>query len=202
VLLAGWLAGCGPAVTPEPASPEPSSVDGASAAPAPEPVPSARVGKSGKKERITFVPEVVSLPGDARAPVQPAATVDGQLEVPENVAEVGWWDGSARAGDPFGHTVIAGHVDSADGDSGFFRRLERIEKGDRVTLRAGERRLSYRVSSVAEVARQALADRSPAFDQSGDHRLVLITCTGNYVRERGGYEKNLVVTATPIGLAQ
>jgi len=37
--------------------------------------------------------------------VQPAETVDGLLKVPENVQHVGWWDGSAQAGEPFGATV-------------------------------------------------------------------------------------------------
>lgn len=161
---------------------------------------SARVGKPGKTERAAFVPELVVLPGNAEAPVQPAATVDGQLMVPENVAHVGWWDGSASAGDPFGHTVIAGHVDAANGATGYFQRLKRVKKGDVVTLRAGERRLSYRVSAVEDIPRRALADDSQAFLQTGDHRLVLITCTGDYVRSRGGYQENLVVTATPIGL--
>ena len=47
------------------------------------------------------------------------------LRVPENVRHVGWWDGSAYAGDPFGTTVIAGHVDSASEGLGFFARLRR-----------------------------------------------------------------------------
>ena len=144
----------------------------------------------------------VVLPGGARAPVQPAVTVDGQLQVPENVQHVGWWDGSAYAGDPFGRTVIAGHVDSANGSDGFFVRLKRIKQGDVVTLRAGERRLSYKITAVQVVARQALATDSQAFDQSGAHRLVLITCTGDYRRDRGGYESNLVVIGKPLGLAR
>ena len=204
VLLAAWLGGCAADPAPErtPSDPSSSSTGTSAAAPseADDPASSARVGKAGKTERATFVPEVVVLPGDAEAPVQPAATVDGQLMVPENVGHVGWWDGSASAGDPFGSTVIAGHVDAANGATGFFQRLERMKKGDVVTLRGDQRRLSYRVSSVQDIPRRALADDSRAFDQGGDHRLVLITCTGDYIRSRGGYQKNLVVTATPIGL--
>ena len=71
-----------------------------------------------------------------------------------------------------------------------------------VTLRAGERRLSYKITAVQVVARQALATDSQAFDQSGAHRLVLITCTGDYRRDRGGYESNLVVIGKPLGLAR
>jgi LPXTG-site transpeptidase (sortase) family protein len=165
-------------------------------------VPSVRVGKPARTQRVTFVPELLILPDNARARVLPAATVDGQLKVPEQVDHVGWWDGSASAGDPFGSTVIAGHVDSATEGIGFFARLLRIKKGDVVTLRAGEHRLRYRISSVRTVARQALATDGRAFDQTGPHRLVLITCTGAYRRDRGGYERNLVVTGQPLGLAR
>jgi LPXTG-site transpeptidase (sortase) family protein len=160
------------------------------------------VGKPARTERVHFVPEMLILPGNARAGVMPAATVDGQLKVPENVEHVGWWDGSAYAGDPFGSTVIAGHVDSATGGMGFFARLLRVKVGDVVTLRAGPRRLSYRITKVQTVDRRALATDSRAFDQTGAHRLVLITCTGTYRRDRGGYESNLVVTGQPLGLAR
>jgi LPXTG-site transpeptidase (sortase) family protein len=151
---------------------------------------------------VYFVPKLLILPGNARAGVVPAATVDGQLKVPDDVEHVGWWDGSAYAGDPFGSTVIAGHVDSATGGVGFFARLLRVKVGDVVTLRAGPRRLSYRITKVQTVDRQALATDGRAFDQTGPHRLVLITCTGTYRRDRGGYESNLVVTGQPLGLAR
>ena len=36
---------------------------------------------------------------------------------------------SAEAGDPFGNTVVAGHVDSATDGLGFFVRLLKIKKG-------------------------------------------------------------------------
>ena len=185
-----------------PAAEESSASPTATSSETAGPVPSARVGRPGSTERVHFVPELVVLPGGAQAPVQPAVTVDGQLQVPENVRHVGWWDGSAYAGDPFGRTVIAGHVDSASGTDGFFVRLKQIEQGDVVTLRAGSHRLSYQVTAVQVVDRQALATDSQAFDQSGAHRLVLITCTGDYRRDRGGYESNLVVIAKPLGLAR
>jgi LPXTG-site transpeptidase (sortase) family protein len=115
---------------------------------------------------------------------------------------VGWWDGSARAGEPFGSTVIAGHVDSATEGIGFFARLRRIKVGDTVTLRSDSHRLKYRVTSVKKVARKALATQSQAFNQTGPHRLVLITCTGNFHRGRGGYDSNLIVVGKPLGLAR
>lgn len=149
-----------------------------------------------------FIPERLTLSGHGSAAVQPAATIDGLLVVPENVQHVGWWDGSAQAGEPFGSTVIAGHVDSATEGIGFFARLLKIKVGDTVTLRADSHWLKYRVTSVRKVAKKALATDSQAFQQTGSHRLVLITCTGNYHRDRGGYDSNLVVVAKPRGLAR
>jgi LPXTG-site transpeptidase (sortase) family protein len=141
----------------------------------------------------------VTLPGGARADVQPAQTVDGELRVPEHVQHVGWWDGSSFVGDPFGTTVIAGHVDSATEGLGFFARLVRVKVGDTVTLRGDGHRAAYRIVSVQLVAKKALSSDSHAFDQTGDHRLVLITCGGGYHRDRGGYDSNLVVTGIPVG---
>lgn len=142
------------------------------------------------------------LSGGAAAVVEPAATVDGELKVPENVQHVGWWDGSAEAGDPFGTTVIAGHVDSATKGLGFFSRLLEVEKGQVVNVRHGKHQARYRISSVRTVKKQALATSSSAFDQLGDHRLVLITCGGAYRADRGGYDSNVVVTARPLGPAR
>jgi LPXTG-site transpeptidase (sortase) family protein len=150
-------------------------------------------------QHVEFIPERLTLPGKESAAVLPAPTVDGTLQVPENVQHAGWWDGSAWAGEQFGSTVIAGHVDSAREGAGFFARLLGIEVGDSITLRAGSNRLKYQVTSVRKVARKALATDSQALKQTGPHRLVLITCTGNYDRNRGGYQSNLVVVAKPTG---
>jgi LPXTG-site transpeptidase (sortase) family protein len=162
----------------------------------------ARQGKPAASQQIEFTPEQLTLPGKATAEVLPASTVDGVLKVPENVDHVGWWDGSARAGELFGATVIAGHVDSATEGIGFFARLLRVKVGDTIMLQGDAHRLKYRVTSVRKVAKKALATDGQALRQTGPHRLVLITCTGNFHRDRGGYDSNLVVVAKPLGLAR
>jgi LPXTG-site transpeptidase (sortase) family protein len=193
--LLACLCGCSAQATPG----STSSGDGPQGQPSVAP---ARQGRPGQNQRIQFIPEQLTLPGKASAAVHPAATVDGVLRVPENVQHVGWWDGSARAGEVFGSTVIAGHVDSDTDGIGFFARLLKINVGDTVTLRGDSHRLKYRVISVRKVARKALATQSQTFEQTGQHRLVLITCTGNFHRDRGGYDSNLVVVAKPLGLAR
>jgi hypothetical protein len=92
--------------------------------------------------------------------------VDGFLVVPENVQHVGWWDGSAQAGEAFGSTVIAGHLDSATEGIGFFVRLRKIKVGDTITLRANSHWLKYRVTSVRQVAKKALATKSRRFSKA------------------------------------
>lgn len=163
--------------------------------------PPGRIGTPAPSQRIRFVPQRIVLPGGANASVLPATTVAGQLQVP-TAQHVGWWDGGAEAGDPFGSVVLAGHVDSKTEGLGFFARLPEVRRGEVVVLRGSGHTASYRVVSVVSVRKDALATKSGAFDQTVDHRLVLITCTGAYDASRGGYEDNLVVTALPIGLAQ
>jgi LPXTG-site transpeptidase (sortase) family protein len=164
--------------------------------------PPARVGTPAPSQRIRFVPEQVVLPGGAKAPVLTATTVDGLLQVPAKAQRVGWWDGGAQAGDPFGAVVLAGHVDTKTEGLGFFARLLTMKRGEVVVLNGSGHMASYRITSIESVRKDALATKSGAFDQTGDHRLVLITCTGAYDASRGGYEDNLVVTAAPLGPAR
>jgi LPXTG-site transpeptidase (sortase) family protein len=193
--LLTWLCGCAAHAAPDSTSTEDPAASHSSVLPA-------RQGRLAESQRIQFIPEQLTLPGHATAAVLPAVTVDGVLRVPENVQHVGWWDGSARTGEPFGSTVIAGHIDSDTEGIGFFVRLRRIKVGDTITLRGDSHRLKYRVTSVRKVPKKALATDSQAFKQTGPHRLVLITCTGNFRREQGGYDSNLVVVGKPLGLAR
>ena len=206
VALTLVLGGCGgpdPVATGRPAADAPASAPAASASPAEGDAPPAAVGRPAASKRVTFVPDRVVLPGGEAAPVQTAVTRDGELLVPEDVQQVGWWDGSARAGDAFGNTVIAGHVDSATDGLGFFARLLDVKKGETVALRGPDgQHLAYTITSVRTIKKDALVTGSAAFDQTGDPHLVLITCGGAYRKGSGGYDSNVVVTAKPKGLAR
>ncbi|MGZ0149135.1 class F sortase [Kribbella sp. WER1] len=165
-------------------------------------VPPGQIGTPAPSQRIRFVPQLVVLPGGAHASVLTATTVDGQLQVPAQARNVGWWDGGAEAGDPYGSVVLAGHVDTKTEGLGYFARLRDVRPGEVVVLRGSGHTAAYRVVSVEAVRKDALATTSGAFDQTVDQRLVLITCTGAYDASRGGYQDNLVVTAVPTGPAQ
>jgi LPXTG-site transpeptidase (sortase) family protein len=145
-----------------------------------------------------FVPERIDLPGGASTDVVPVATVGNELVVPEDPTKVGWWDGSSYVGDPYGSTVIAGHVDVFDRGIGFFFRLWNIKVGERVVLSAGDMRQAYKITTVRQVPRTDLVDNTEVFDIGGPPRLVLITCAGEFRPDRGGYSRNLIVVARPV----
>ncbi|MBA2696348.1 MAG: class F sortase [Actinobacteria bacterium] len=166
------------------------------------PLPEARRGVPAASSRVRFAPEHLDLPGGRTAAVHPAVTVRGELQVPEDVEHIGWWDGSAYAGDPFGSTVLAGHIDSAEQGLGFFTALLDMQPGDVVALRSGDQALRYQVTSTALVDKDVLASDTSAFDQRGQHRLVLITCSGRWRPEVHSYESNLVVVAHPAATQQ
>jgi ribosomal protein S18 acetylase RimI-like enzyme len=73
---------------------------------------------------IAGIPIGVELPTlGVRADVFPVGITAGQLDVPTDPADVGWWTGSVAAGSPAGATIIDGHVDSAELGAGALYRL-------------------------------------------------------------------------------
>jgi hypothetical protein len=153
--------------------------------------------RAGTVRPARFVPARIWFGPGRSAPVMPARTVAGVLALPTQVDQVGWWDGSAEVGDPFGSTVIAGHLDSPTGSPGFFGRLFTARPGQIVTVTGNGRNARYRISTLRTVPARALATSAGAFDQAGPHRLVLITCAGRFDPVVGRYDHNLVVTAVP-----
>lgn len=123
---------------------------------------------------------------------------DGQMELPDDPREIGWYRFGAAPGDRRGSTVLGGHVDSVRFGVGPLARLASVEAGDiiRVTGAGGDP-VRYRVGEVLRISKAALPTEA-LFDPDVAHRLVVITCGGRYLPEAGGYEDNIVVIATPV----
>ena len=189
--------GSDPAATSPEQSPVPPDVGASTATTSTAPSPM-RQGTVAKSARVRFVPRQIELPSGHSAAVEPEQTVNGVLQVPDDIQHVGWWGGSAYAGDPFGSTVIAGHVDSTLQGLGFFAELLLMQVGELITLRSDAQALTYRVVSATLVNKEALASDNQALDQRGPHRLVLITCSGQWHPEVRSYASNLVVVADPV----
>jgi Sortase domain len=175
---------------------------------APDPgadAPPARAGQAGVTQRHTFAPTSIMLSlrggdGGTAAITTIDTTPSGELSLPPDPGQVGWWQSGALAGDTFGSVVLAGHIDARDQGVGFFARLLNVHPGDEVELSDRAYRLRYRVVSTREVPKASLATSTDTFSQAVAGRLVLLTCTGPY-DPMTHYPDNLVVIAEPLGLA-
>jgi hypothetical protein len=110
--------------------------------------------------------------------------------------QVGWWIGGAQPGDQRGTVVLAGHVDDKDGKPGALYDLSTLRPGAAVTVQTLAGSTGYRVVAMRSYPRQQLP--AAVFDRAGVHRLVLITCGGEYVKGQG-YTRNVVAYAEPVG---
>ena len=121
---------------------------------------------------------------------------DGELEVPENVRNVGWYRHGPAPGEP-GATVIAGHVDSREQGPGAFFDLRTLEVGARVSVTdsTGD---DHRYDIVARrTYNKASLPTDKLFSRAGPSQLVLITCGGAFDNTAGSYRNNVVIYAQP-----
>lgn len=150
--------------------------------------------------RRTRPPTRVRVPGlGLDATVRPVGVGgERQMRLPADPRVLGWYRfGPAPGGD--GSVVLAGHVDSRRFGVGPLAALQTIVVGERVEVVTGPGRVrSYRVDSIERFDRQALP--AAVFTRTGPERLRLVTCTGPFLPDAGGYQQNLVVTAVPDAL--
>ena len=146
-----------------------------------------------------FRPRTLRLPSGATAPILSSGVrSDGSLQIPDDPQVVGWWTGGAQAGEPFGGTVIAGHVDSRRLGLGVLAEMRKMRTGQLVTLSDTKRSVTYRISSTTNIPQARLAADTDVFAQDLPHRLVLITCGGEFNRKTHHYTENIIVIADPV----
>lgn len=145
-------------------------------------------------------PIMLALPSvDVTAPVMAVGVSQGNLQVPDDPAQVGWWISSAEAGSDTGSVIMDGHVDTASGGPGALYRMGigKLHLGDRVvvTTMLG-RKVSYRIYAQS-VYVKAAGLPADIFAASREPRLVLITCGGAFDSDGRSYVDNVVVYARP-----
>ncbi|MFD6361812.1 class F sortase [Streptomyces roseolus] len=161
---------------------------------------------TGVHRAVTGVREESSPPVRIQGPagldaavVPVAARPDGALNLPQDSRTGGWWALGSLAGATAGTVLIAGHVDTEQG-LGPFAALHETRVGARITVTGADTRVRfYRVTARRTYSQQKLPP--DLFTRTGPYRLALITCAGPYDRATGGYEKNLVLYATPTGVS-
>jgi hypothetical protein len=160
-----------------------------------------RDGRVGGRPAAGAVPVRVDLPSlGVSAAIRPVGVDDrGTLQIPADVAVVGWYRYGPRPGDPAGSTVLSGHLDSAEQGRGAFFRLRRLAPGESIVVHGSDGRARrYRVVARQEWPKGKVPlDR--LFARTGAPRLTLVTCGGGFREDVGSYLDNVVVTAVPDG---
>ena len=180
------LVGCGataPSVLSAPVVPPTTVAAVAAAADPGDGVPPARI----RLPSLGVDTAVVAVGVDGR----------GEMAVPENVRQTGWYRFGPAPGSAAGSSVVSGHVDDAVQGRGSFYRLVDLAVGDPVvvTTAAGVD-LTFRVSAVRRIPKSALPV-DELFARDGPPHLTLVTCGGAFDRASGSYRDNVVVTAAP-----
>ena len=138
-------------------------------------------------------PSLIEIPAiGVRASVTALNTLpNGELEVPTDFAQTGWWQGGPEPGEQ-GPAVIAGHVDSVNGPAVFFG-LEELVFDDAITITRGDGSSAvFAVRSTLNVTKEEFPSNL-VYGETPDAQLRLITCDGGF--DEGSYTGNLIITA-------
>lgn len=100
----------------------------------------------------------------------------GELQIPENIRQVGWYRQTAAPGER-GVTMLAGHRDGANGTRGALYDLAALDVRDRLAVADRGRRFTYEVTAV-EVFPGTGQLPARTVDPTGPSRLVLVSCGG------------------------
>ncbi|SEF32804.1 Sortase family protein [Amycolatopsis pretoriensis] len=141
-------------------------------------------------------PANLALPSGGTAKlVQEDLDANGALKIPEGLDEAAWW--GAKLGADHGVALLSGHV-NWKGKKGPFNELWQVKQGQEVKLTdAAGGAWVYKIDTTETIHKSELAGRSEQlFDPDGPHKLLLVTCGGEYVGGSEGYEDNRVVTAS------
>ncbi|NES15425.1 MULTISPECIES: class F sortase [Micromonospora] len=158
------------------------------AAPAPARAPASR-------------PVSLSVPAiKVTAPITPVGQAkDGSVDVPplSQHSQTGWYDRGAVPGEP-GRAIIVGHVDTKSGPAVFYH-LRELKPGDRIEVTRSDRSVvTFKVDTVEYFDKDNLpADR--VYGDTGPPELRLITCGGEWLGGRTGYEDNVITFASLVG---
>lgn len=119
-------------------------------------------------------------------------TAAGNMAVPSNFTDVGWYRYGTVPGQR-GSAVVAGHVDNAIGLAGVFKRLEELDVGAEVFVETkGGERLRFLVTDAETYGyRDVPVER--VFNQGDARRLNLVTCGGSWIQSERSYDERLVV---------
>ncbi|MEU8262073.1 class F sortase [Micromonospora sp. NPDC048999] len=143
-------------------------------------------------------PVRLSVPAiNVSAPITPVGQAkDGSVDVPplSQHDQTGWYDLGPVPGEP-GRAIIVGHVDTKSGPAVFYR-LRELKPGDRIEVtRADQTVVAFTVDTV-EYFDKAKFPADRVYGDDGPPGLRLITCGGEWIGGRTGYQDNVIAFAS------
>lgn len=147
-----------------------------------------------------LVPATLSVNdiGIGRAPIDAVGVEpDGGMEIPTDIARIGWYRYGPEPGADEGTAVLTAHIDDRTQGKGVFYDLDELQEGDDVEVRMSDD--SVRRFTVDEVRQIPKVDlpTGDLFRRDGVPRLALITCGGAFDAGSRHYRDNIVVLASP-----
>lgn len=121
---------------------------------------------------------------------QVGVSTDGEMEVPSNTVDVGWFKLGARPSEK-GSAVISGHIDGENGIAGVFADLSKLKKNDLLYIEDDKGTLTAFVVRESRIYDPGYADE--VFSRNDGAHLNLITCEGLWDETKRSYSERLVV---------
>lgn len=117
---------------------------------------------------------------------------DGEMEVPNNSYEAGWFNLGPHPGET-GSAVIAGHLDGVNGEPGVFIDLHKLKAGDKILVENSSGVTTTFIVKGSSIYDPGYAEK--VFSSSSGKHLNLITCDGVWDGIKKSFSKRLVVFA-------
>jgi sortase (surface protein transpeptidase) len=138
------------------------------------------------------VPILISIPKfHMSAPILPVGLdKEGRMATVPKANTIAWYAFGSVPGQ-VGNSILAGHRDW-NGVLGSFWNLGGLRTGDFVhILLSNSKNIAFKVKSVHIYPAQAVPPE--VMDPGGSGRTTLITCIGDFIRDKGGYQSRVVV---------
>lgn len=116
----------------------------------------------------------------------------GRMDVPKDWDNTGWYKYGPKPGE-IGNAAIAGHVDDPKGNPSVFAKLDTLNENDIITITdANGKNLDFKVIDI-ETVELSKFPGDKVFGETTEKHLNLITCGGEWDREKKEYTERTIV---------
>jgi LPXTG-site transpeptidase (sortase) family protein len=123
---------------------------------------------------------------------QVGVTPKGEMDVPNNSIDVGWFKLGSRPGEK-GSAVIDGHFNDKNGEAGVFFNLYKLKKGNKLYIKDDKGIITTFIVRESRIYNTGYAEE--VFSSNDNAHLNLVTCDGVWDGTKKSYTKRLVIFA-------